>query len=145
MTTTWGLTIDCAGPAELAAFWASALGYVRPSAPVGFASWAEWLTHHGVPEEEWDDGAFLSDPDGRYPGLSFLKVPEPKVAKNRLHIDVQAGGGRDQPRQERWARVLAAVERLTAAGARVIREDVVNGQPDHVVMADPEGNEFCVV
>jgi predicted enzyme related to lactoylglutathione lyase len=41
--------------------------------------------------------------------------------------------------------VVAAVERLTAAGACVIREDVLQGRPDHVVMADPEGNEFCVV
>jgi len=45
----------------------------------------------------------------------------------------------------RWPRVTEAVERLTAAGATVIREDVQDGIPDHVVMADPEGNEFCVL
>jgi predicted enzyme related to lactoylglutathione lyase len=45
----------------------------------------------------------------------------------------------------RWPRVTEAVERLTTAGASVIREDLDDGVPDHVVMADPEGNEFCVL
>jgi predicted enzyme related to lactoylglutathione lyase len=67
------------------------------------------------------------------------------VAKNRLHLDVQAGGGRGEPMAARWPRVTEAVERLIAAGATVIREDVQNGIPDHVVMADPQGNEFCVL
>jgi predicted enzyme related to lactoylglutathione lyase len=44
-----------------------------------------------------------------------------------------------------WPRVTAAVERLIAAGATMIREDVQDGTPDHVVMTDPEGNEFCVL
>ncbi|MGZ5417875.1 MAG: VOC family protein, partial [Nocardioides sp.] len=73
------------------------------------------------------------------------KVPEGKTAKNRLHIDVQVGGGRDQPWQEREARILAKVETLLAAGGRVLREDRFQDRLDHVVMADPEGNEFCVV
>jgi predicted enzyme related to lactoylglutathione lyase len=68
------------------------------------------------------------------------------VVKNRVHLDVQVGGGRDvTPWEERWPRVVEAVERLTAAGATVIREDVVSGRPDHLVMADPEGNEFCLL
>jgi Glyoxalase-like domain len=71
--------------------------------------------------------------------------PEPKTAKNRVHLDVQAGGGRGGPQEVRWARVLAAVRRLTEAGAAVIREDLQGRVPDHFVMADPEGNEFCVV
>jgi hypothetical protein len=98
-----------------------------------------------VPEDEWDDGAYLSDPEGVLPSLSFLKVPEPKVAKNRLHLDVQAGGGREVPWETRWERVTEAVARLTAAGATVSRQYALDGRPDHVVMADPEGNEFCVV
>lgn len=98
------------------------------------------------PEEERDDGAVLSDPAGVAPGLSFLKVPEPKAVKNRLHLDVQVGGGRDHPPLEvRWPRVMEAVERLTAAGATVIRADEENGRPDHMVMADSEGNEFCLL
>src|SRR3954454_2533925 len=106
MATKWSLTIDCEGPAKLAAFWALALGYAEKPAPAGFGSWEEWLSHHGVPEDEWDEGAYLSDPDGVGPNISFLRVPEPKVAKNRLHLDVQVGGGRETPWEERWPRVL---------------------------------------
>jgi hypothetical protein len=58
---------------------------------------------------------------------------------------VQAGGGRGEPQEVRWARVLEAVARLIAAGATVVREDRQDGVPDHYVMADPEGKEFCVV
>jgi hypothetical protein len=144
VATEWGLTIDCAQPAKLAMFWALALGYVQVP-PRGFGSWEEWFTHYGVPEEEWDQGAYLSHPDGVGPSLSFLQVPESKVVKNRLHLDVQVGGGRDTPWELRWPRVIEAVERLTGAGATVIREDELQGKPDHMVMADPEGNEFCVL
>ncbi|WP_406420412.1 VOC family protein [Streptomyces sp. NBC_00873] len=145
MPTRWTVTLDCAQPTRLAEFWALALGYVPKPPPAGFGSWEEWFAHHGVPEEEWDDGAYLCDPDGVGPTLSFLKVPEPKVAKNRVHLDVQAGGGRDTPWEERWPRVVDAVERLTSAGATVVREHDMDGRPDHVEMADPEGNEFCVL
>lgn len=114
MSTRWTVTLDCAHPARLAEFWALALGYVPKPPPAGFRSWEEWFAHHGIPEEEWDDGAYLSDPDGVGPTLSFLKVPEPKVAKNRVHLDVQAGGGRETPWEVRWPRVTEAVTRLTA-------------------------------
>lgn len=92
----------------------------------------------------------MTEPTSQIPaefGLASrsLKVPEPKVAKNRVHFDVQVGGGRSVPWEVRWPRVTQAVGRLTAAGATVIRQDAANGTPDHVVMADPEGNEFCVL
>jgi Glyoxalase-like domain len=87
----------------------------------------------------------MEDPDRLRPGISFLKVPEPKSAKNRVHLDVQAGGGRAEPQDVRWARVAKAVQRPTEAGATVFRADRQNGVPDHFVMADPEGNEFYVV
>ncbi|MGW8889803.1 VOC family protein [Streptomyces sp. NPDC055749] len=145
MSTKWTLTIDCANPGELARFWALALGYAETPPPAGYADWKEWFVQHDIPEEEWDDGAYLSDPDGTGPTLSFLKVPEPKVAKNRLHLDLRVGGGRETSWEVRWPRVVAEVERLTAAGATVIREHEMQGRPDHVVMADPEGHEFCVV
>jgi catechol 2,3-dioxygenase-like lactoylglutathione lyase family enzyme len=145
MAQDWTLTFDCARPQVLAEFWATALGYVEGSPPDGFDSWEAWFVELGVPEEEWDDGAYIVDPDGVRPGISFLKVPEAKVAKNRLHLDVQVGGGRRQPIEERWSQVLAAVERLTAAGATLVSEARQNGRPDHVVMTDPEGNEFCVL
>ncbi|MFE6160973.1 VOC family protein [Streptomyces sp. NPDC056486] len=145
MSAKWTVTIDCANPGELAKFWSLALGYAEKPPPAGFASWKAWFAHHEVPQEEWDDGAYLSDPDGSGPSLSFLKVPESKTAKNRLHLDVQVGGGRETPWEIRWPRVVAAVERLTAAGARVLCEHEMRGRPDHVEMADPEGNEFCLL
>lgn len=145
MSTAWTVTFDCADPAVMAAFWCRALGYAEKAPPEGFPSWEEWLAHVGVPPEEWDDGAYIEDPEGLRPGISFLKVPEPKTTKNRVHLDVQAGGGRSEPWAVRWPRVLAAVRLLTAAGATAIRADVQDGVPDHFVMADPEGNEFCVV
>ncbi|MFC9650023.1 MULTISPECIES: VOC family protein [unclassified Streptomyces] len=145
MATTWSLTIDCAHPAKLAEFWARALGYAEKPAPTGFGSWEEWLSEHGVPEDEWDDGAYLCDPEGTGPTMSFLKVPEPKAVKNRVHLDIHVGGGRETPWEVRWPRVVEAVERLTAAGATVVREEDLAGRPDHVLMADPEGNEFCLV
>lgn len=145
MSTRWNLTIDCARPAELARFWALALGYVEKPPPAGFASWEEWFARHDIPEEEWGDGAYLSDPDGVGPALSFQKVPESKAVKNRVHLDVQAGGGRETPWEVRWPRVVEARERLTAAGATVVAEYDMQGRPDHVMLADPEGNEFCLV
>jgi hypothetical protein len=145
MSTPWTLTFDAAEPGRLAAFWKAALGYVDAPPPQGFTSWEDWLVRLGVPEDEWDDGASIADPEGVRPSIGFLKVPEGKTAKNRIHLDVQAGGGRGGPWEVRWARVIEAVERLTAAGAVVIERSDNDGVPDHMVMADPEGNEFCVV
>ena len=84
------------------------------------------------------------EPD-RMPGLLFVQSAEPKTAKNRLHIDVQAGGGRATPHDERWPRVRAAAYRLIVAGATELAVVDLDGRPDHVVLADPEGNELCVV
>jgi len=145
MTTAWQLTIDCAAPARLAQFWAGALGYVPSPVPEGFPSWDAWFDEHGVPQDERDTGAFLSDPGARAPSLSFLQVPEPKSGKNRLHLDLRVSGGRHLPWQQRWERIGAEVERLVGLGARVVEEFGQEGRPDHVVLADPEGNEFCVV
>jgi hypothetical protein len=144
MTVEWGITVDCADPVRLAGFWREALGYVDAPVPEGFASREEWLARWEVPPEEWDDGAYLVDPHGVRPSLSLLKVPEPKIVKNRLHLDIKAGG-RDLPQEVRWPRVAEVVQRLLAAGATMVQEAVVGGVPSHVVMADPEGNEFCVV
>jgi hypothetical protein len=143
--TDWTLTFDCSSPARQAAFWRLALGYVEASPPKGFDSWETWSRHFNIPEEEWDGGAYIEDPEGIKPRISFLKVPESKTAKNRFHLDIQAGGGRAQPWDVRWPKVLAVVEQLRAAGATIVCEHVLDGTPDHVEMADPEGNEFCVV
>jgi glyoxalase superfamily protein len=139
------LTVDCARPGALAAFWAMALGYIEQPPPEGFASWEDWFRDHDVPEDEWDEGVYLSDPAGVLPNISFLQVPESKVVKNRLHLDVQVGGGRSTDWEVRWPRVQAAAERLVAAGATVQAEYDFDGKPDHLVMADPEGNEFCLL
>src|SRR6266851_5079091 len=141
MSIIWAVTFDCVDAQAQAAVWRLALGYVEASLPEGFASWPDWFAHFGVPEDEWNDGAYIEDPSGVRPGISFLKVPEPKVAKNRVHLDVQVGGGRGEPWAVRWPRVKEAVDRLVAAGGTVIREDEQDGIPDHMVMADPEGNE----
>jgi predicted ABC-type ATPase len=77
------------------------------------------------------------------PRLFFQRVPEPKTAKNRVHLDVSVSGGHDVPRAERNPRVDAAVERLVALGATKVK---ANDELDQywVVMRDPEGNEFCL-
>jgi len=141
----WGVTVDCAHPRALARFWALALGYREPSAPDGFTSWDAWLTDQGVPEDERDDAAYLSDPSGRLPTLSFLKVPEPKTTKNRLHLDVKVSGGRGAPADRREQAIRAKVAELCAVGGRTLSEHDGPRGLDHVVLADPEGNELCVV
>ncbi|WP_456844527.1 VOC family protein [Cellulomonas sp. P5_C6] len=141
----WTVTFDCTSPMAMARFWGPALGYVEPPPPDGFDTWDVWAEHHEVPPDERDDGAYLADPDGMLPSLSFLRVPEGKVVKNRLHLDLRESGGRSAPQAEREARIRAAVARLTAAGATVLAEHTLRGDLDHVVLADPEGNEFCVV
>jgi len=145
MHTSWGLTIDCADPSKLAAFWADALGYEEAEPPDGYESWDAWFKDTGVPKKEWNDVAYLADPAGQGPTLSFLKVPEAKASKNRVHLDLKVGAGRHQPAKKRRSRIENAVGRLTAAGATVQREVDQDGNLDHVIMTDPEGNEFCVV
>ncbi|ROS23986.1 VOC family protein [Cellulomonas sp. PhB150] len=133
------LTFDCADAQLMRAFWKSALGYVDEPPPAPFATREEWHASFDLPEDDRvEDGAWLCDPTGVGPRLSILKVPEPKVAKNRLHMDVPVAvhGSAD----ERWSQVLAEAERLAALGGAVL----VTFGGHHVVMADPEGNEFCL-
>ncbi|WP_030662652.1 VOC family protein [Streptomyces cellulosae] len=133
------LTLDCSDARRLAAFWKTALGYVDEPPPAPFETREEWHASFGLPEDDSvDDGAWLCDPGGVGPRLSLLTVPEPKTAKNRLHIDIRVPG-HGSP-EERWARIRAESGRLVKAGGAVLEE--VDGH--HVVMADPEGNEFCV-
>jgi hypothetical protein len=140
------VTIDCADPGRLARFWADALGYRLEEPPDGFASWQDYWVSRGLPPEEVEDGYdSIVDPDGVRPRIWFQPVPEPKVVKNRVHLDLGVSGGRQVPLATRRRRVDAEAERLVAAGAtrlRVLSEEAV----DHyaVVMADPEGNEFCL-
>jgi predicted enzyme related to lactoylglutathione lyase len=127
------VTFDCAEPGRLATFWASALGYVVQPPPEGYDSWPAFLAELGVPESEWDSRSAVVDPDERGPRVFFQRVPEGKTVKNRVHLDVNVGGDR----------VDAEVARLAAEGASVV-ERVDQGHERWAVMADPEGNEFCV-
>jgi hypothetical protein len=145
MTTTWTMTVDCTDPAGQASFWCLALGYVPADPPKGWDSWDGWLIDQGVPQDEWNDGASVSDPDGLLPSISFLKVPEGRTVKNRLHLDLQVSGGRDQPSDVRELRIRTKAAELIDAGATVVHEAEQNGKLDHLWMADPEGNDFCVV
>lgn len=133
-----GLTFDCADAVRLGAFWKLALGYEDNPPPEPYTSVKEWLIALGEPDTSPEDGVWLRDPSGVGPSLSILRVPEPKVAKNRLHIDIRVLA--DGSPEERWAAVTAKVAQLTKAGATTLWED----HPHHVTMADPEGNEFCV-
>ena len=142
--TAWTLTYDCKEPAVVAEFWKTALGHVDAPPPQGFASWEAWFVACDVPEDEWDDGAALVDPAGVLPRLSFLKVPEPKTAKNRLHIDIRVAGEGPWEPAERERLIRELWPRLEAAGATYVREESYDGALGHVVMLDPEGNEFCV-
>ncbi len=149
MTTDFQLTFDCARPGVLVDFWCAALGYVVEDPPAGSATWDAYWRSIGVPEEELDaqrDSAdSIVDPDGAGPRIWFQRVPEPKVVKNRLHLDLKVGGGRTVPLAERRARVDAEVARLAAHGARALRVLEPAGQDYYaVVLLDPEGNEFCV-
>jgi hypothetical protein len=111
------VVIDCAEPHELARFWAAALGW-----RVTFSSDAECALEppEGSPESDVS------------PDLVFVRVADEKVVKNRLHLDLRPD---DQDAQ---------VERLLAMGAT--RAEIgQTGEEPWVVLADPEGNEFCVL
>ena len=143
MAGSFQVVFDCRDPMGLAQFWAGALAYVMQPPPEGHGSWPEFLAAIGVPESQWESRSAIVDPEGVGPRVFFQQVPEPKTAKNRVHLDVNAGGGRSVPEKERRARVDAAVERLEAAGAARVKEMQEQGER-WVVMTDPESNEFCV-
>ena len=113
----FAVIVDCESPRKQADFWAFAL---------------TWQSTERNPEEFQ-----VGNSNGTDVSLYFMKVPEPKVMKNRLHVDLLADGSME-----------AEVARLVAAGARVVevREDSDSfDNPDRwTVMQDPEGNEFCV-
>ena len=109
------VTFDVAAPYEpyvIAQFWSQVLG--RPVSPE---------------DQPTDDEVGV---EGN-PGLLFIRVPEAKSVKNRVHVDVQAGTTRD-----------AEVERLTGLGAQVVDDQRRADGTGWVVLADPAGNEFCV-
>jgi catechol 2,3-dioxygenase-like lactoylglutathione lyase family enzyme len=138
------ITFDCADPAKLSAFWAEALGYRLQNPPPGFASWDEALAAMGIPPERRNDASALTDPEGAGPRVFFQRIPEGKVAKNRVHLDVRAAPGLHG--DARMAALEAEAVRLAALGATRARR--FEPEPPlgagHIVMSDPEGNEFCL-
>lgn len=146
------VTFDAHDPAALSLFWRDVLGYVHPGPPGvelpegadPLAAWAEFLDRIGVPEQERNSRSAIEDPDGQGPRLFFQRVPEDKVAKNRVHLDVRAAPGLQG--EERMAALEAECERLVALGATRLRrfEPEPPMSAGFIVMADPEGNEFCL-
>jgi catechol 2,3-dioxygenase-like lactoylglutathione lyase family enzyme len=110
------LCIDSAHPSKSADFWEAALG---------------WRRTHETDHEVVLEPPAGSPEDGVAPDILFLKVPEAKTVKNRLHLDLRPA---DQ---------AAEVARLESLGAR--RVDVGQGDVSWVTMADPDGNEFDVL
>lgn len=106
------VVIDCNDFSRMSGFWQAALGY-EPR------------------EEPEDDWVVLRDPAGAGVNVSIAKVPEPRLGKNRLHLDLYT---QDAP---------AEIERLQALGAEVTRTP--GPDEDFTVLADPEGNLFCVI
>jgi Glyoxalase-like domain len=109
MTVIKTVTFDCRDALVSARFWAGALG-------------------SSVDEDATPERAYVEAAGWGAPNMWFNRVPEPKVAKNRMHFDLRAPGS-----------VADEVARLVALGATV-----QTSYADHVVLQDPEGNEFCV-
>jgi hypothetical protein len=135
------VTFDCAVPERVARFWCEVLGYVVPPPPEGFDSWEEF--NRKLPPEAQDSAFACVDPTGVGPRLFFQRVPEGKVVKNRVHLDVRVGTG--LVGAERVAALEAECERLVALGATRVRLLVADGINEScLVMQDVEGNEFCL-
>jgi catechol 2,3-dioxygenase-like lactoylglutathione lyase family enzyme len=120
------IVVDCRDPVAQAAFWAAALGYHVVRSEDGQVEIAPWA------REPPDLAEQVRHAPG-VPTLVFVPVPEPKTVKNRLHLDLRPVG----------LSHAAEVERLIGLGAR--RADIGQGEVPWVVLADPEGNEFCVL
>lgn len=152
MSRTFQVTFDAHDPRALSRFWADALGYVIPGPPGvrlpdgadPFDAWSDFLARVGVPEDEHGLRSAIEDPEGVGPRVFFQQVPEDKVVKNRVHLDVRAAPGLDG--EERMAALEAESTRLESIGAQRLRR--TDPEPPmetgFIVMADPEGNEFCL-
>ena len=115
------VVLDCTDPGPLAQFWAGVLG--------------------GTPQRRTDDWHYL-DPPG-WTRVAFQRVPEGKVVKNRVHLDISAAPGRPGTPEE----IEAEKDRIVALGATVVLKYDEPWGPIrelHYVMRDPEGNEFCI-
>ncbi len=135
------VTFDCADPERVARFWCEVLGYVVPPAPEGFATWDDFNSE--LPPERQGSAFACVDPTGVGPRLFFQRVPEGKVVKNRVHLDVRVGTG--LVGAERVAVLEAECARLIERGAARVRLLLADEYNEScLVMQDIEGNEFCL-
>ncbi|MFJ4222429.1 VOC family protein [Curtobacterium luteum] len=135
------VTFDCAEPERVARFWCAVLGYVVPPPPPGFADWAAFDA--ALPPEHQGSAFACQDPNGTGPRLFFQRVPEGKVVKNRVHLDVRVGTG--LVGADRLAALDAESARLVTLGATQVRRMTADGINEScIVMQDVEGNEFCL-
>ena len=152
MSRTVQITVDCHDPEKLARFWAEALGYIIPGPPgvrLGeyeepFAAWKKFIADLGTELGPENMRAAIDDPDQVGPRIFFQTVPEPKTVKNRLHLDVRTAPGLDG--DERMDSLEAECHRLSELGGTRLRRVDPDPPLEHgfIVMADPEGNEFCL-
>ncbi|MEW2252661.1 VOC family protein [Streptomyces sp. NPDC006975] len=135
------VTFDCADPERVARFWCEVLGYVVPPPPEGFDTWEAF--NRSLPPERQGASFVCMDPTGEGPRMYFQRVPEGKVVKNRVHLDVRVATG--LVGAERLAVLEAECARLVALGAvrvRLLPADEEN--ESCITMQDIEGNEFCL-
>lgn len=133
MATDIQITFDAVSPRRLAAFWCEVLGYVEQPPPPGFDSWDDALDAAGIDRSDPDRAFAIVDPEGGGNRVFFLKVPEGKSAKNRVHLDVATPPDRLRER----------ADALVALGATEVGEfDEPEGH--WITLLDPEGNEFCL-
>ncbi|GAA1452083.1 VOC family protein [Nocardiopsis tropica] len=146
------VTFDAHDPRALSFFWCEVLGYVH-SGPPGvdlpegadpLVAREDFLTRLGVPQEQHNTTMAIEAPGGRGPRLFFQRVPEGKVVKNRLHLDVRVDP--ELRGQARMAALQAESDRLLTLGASQLRRQDPEPplETGFIVMADPEGNEFCL-
>ncbi len=143
MPLTFQVVMDSSDPHGLADWWAETLGweveeqdetFIRSMVEQGHATDADTTTHRGA--LVWRTGAAVNHPDrdpDRAVRFLFQLVPEPKTVKNRVHLDLRAAAGQSVP----------GVDDLVARGATVVGSGR-EGPHTWTVLADPEGNEFCV-
>jgi hypothetical protein len=139
MTLELQIAIDCHDPHLLNRFWASVMGYeveshdaqIRQLLDAGIASAADTMEVDG--QLWWKEAAACHGSSGAR--LLFQQVPEPKVCKNRVHLDLHFGDDEQQR--------STAIDRAIAAGATKLWDGQL-GPHTWVTLADPEGNEFCI-
>ena len=129
------VSIDCQDVVRLADFWAAVLGYVVQG---GHEPWAEHSRAAATyPGEAW---VRIVDPDGEGPNLLFHSVPEPKIVKNRIHLDLRAPALETGGPAEWLEAFIAEIVGLGGTTVRAVQDE----SDRFAVMQDPEGNEFCV-